>query len=173
MLIWWRKREQNESWYAHCKNILWVPKVVHGCVPVHFHSSHFVSGLHLFWYNVTVLDVKRSPDIIWLIRATVWILSGILLVSWMRYWLADRKPCSDNKGRNYSAITGKPPLISHLLVHLFPCQWSCLHMRAKSLIVQYLILLFCSSFFLFILKCRIFHRQYQNQNKTAARVMEC
>lgn len=30
-----------------------------------------------------------------------------------------------------------------------------------------------SSFFLFTLKCHIFHRQYQNQNKTTARVMEC
>lgn len=46
-------------------------------------------------------------------------------------------------------------------------------MSAKSLIVQHLFPLFFSSFILSTLKCCIFHRQYQNQNKTAARVMEC
>lgn len=120
-----------------------------------------------------MLDVKRSLDITWLIGAPQWIGSGLLAPFWMHYWLADRKPCSDNKGRNDSANTGKPPLISHLLVHLFPCWWSCLHMSAKSVIVQHLFPFFLLSFFPFTLTCCIFHQQYQNQNKTAVRVMEC
>lgn len=133
--------------------------------------SRLLSLLHL-WMWMTFIRVQcycirseRSPDITWLIGAPQWIASGLLAGSWMHYWFADRKPHSDNKGRNDSAITGKPPLISHLWVHLLPCQLSCLHMRGKFLIVLYFVLLF----FLFSVKYHISHRHYQNQTKMTAR----
>lgn len=130
--------------------------------------------LLLLWTWITFILVQRycvrserSPDITWLIGAPQWIGSGPSASSWMPYWVADRKPCSDNKGRNDSAIAGSLPW-AHICASIYcHASWAAFAWRER-------LSLFCAwSFsFLFCSKCHVSQRQRQDQNKTTAGVTE-